>query len=240
MFYIKEIYLRLIYTFVLFFCMFFIFYKYKDIVLVVFLIPSNLAGYNLIEHFIYTKPTELIHALLNLNLFCVIIFMIPYIFWIILDFMKTGLFFHEYKLIQTYSRFFGTTIILLNIILFIIFFPIIFKFFESFNSLALNNISVKFELRIYEYVCFVYNIFIVINTGLLFLSLLFILIKINGINFYINHKKIFIVFNIIAATILSTPDISSQLILFFILSCFLEIFQFILSYQTKLVRHHIK
>lgn len=234
MFYIKEIYLRLIYVTLLIFCLFFIYYQYREITLIIFLIPSKLMGYNLIENFIYTNPAELLCSLLNLNFFLIFIFSTPYVFWLILDFLKPSLLLNEYKNLKYYNKNFSLYTILLNVILFILFFPLIFNFFQSFNAFDLKNLDIKLELRIIEFVYFIYNIFYIINMGLVFISIIIITILFNGISFYIYYKKFFIVFNLIAATIFSTPDIGSQITLFIILNLFLELFQFIHIYKNKI------
>ena len=146
MFYITEIYFRIVYLILLIFCLFVLYYEYKETTLIIFLVPSKIFGYNCIEHFIYTHPTELLFALLNLNFFLIVICLIPYLMWLIVDFLRTGLFLNEYQKIKIYSKIFSLLIVLLNIILFVFFFPIIFNFFESFNSFESQSINIKFEL----------------------------------------------------------------------------------------------
>ena len=234
MFYIKEIYLRLIYIILLLFFLFYIYYQYREITFVIFLIPSKLMGYELVKHFIYTNPTELIYSFLTLNFLFITIFLIPYIFWIILDFMKPGLFINEYRKLNFYTRFFIISTVSINIIMFIIIFPIIFKFFQSFSTLDIKSLDIKFELKILEFVYFIYTVFYVINTGLISIIILFSIILLNGISFYIKYKKIFFIFSLITATFISTPDITSQITLFIIINLFLELFQFIIIYTNKI------
>lgn len=234
MFYVKEIYLRLIYAILLLFFLFYIYYQYREITFVIFLIPSKLMGYELVKHFIYTNPTELIYSFLTLNLLFVTIFLIPYIFWIALDFLKPGLFVSEYKNLSFYTYFFIFSTIFINIIMFVTIFPIIFKFFQSFNTLDIKSLDIKCELKILEFVYFIYTVFYVINTGLFSIAILFFIILLNGISFYIEYKKFFSIFSLITATFISTPDITSQIVLFIIINLFLELFQFIIIYKNKI------
>lgn len=233
MFYIKEIYLRLVYLILVLFFLFYIYYQYREITFVIFLIPSKLMGYELVEHFIYTNPTELIYSFLTLNFFFIILFLTPYTLWIFLDFLKPGLFINEYTKLNFYTKSFNITAVLINIILFIVIFPIIFKFFQSFNIMDLKNLDIKFELKIIEFVYFIYNVFYIINTALTCLMVLLLIIVFNGISFYIQHKKFFIIIGLIAATLISTPDIVSQITLFVIINLTLEFFQFIIIYKNK-------
>lgn len=227
-------YLRLIYVILLFFFLFYIYYQYREITFVIFLIPSKLMGYELVEHFIYTNPTELIYSFLTLNFLFIGLFLIPYLFWIILDFMKPGLLINEYRKLNYYARFFIISTISINIIMFIFVFPIIFKFFQSFSILDIRSLDIKFELKILEFVYFIYTIFYVINTGLISILILFSIILLNGISFYVEYKKFFFIFSLITATIISTPDITSQITLFIIISLFLELFQFMIIYKSKI------
>ena len=234
MFYIKEVYFRFLYITFLVIFLFLIHYHYKHTLLVLFLIPSHFFRDILIEHFIYTHPAELLMVLLNINIFFISILTAPYIVWTVLDFKKPGLFKGEYKKLFKISTVFYIVLLTLNIALFGIIFPLVFRFFQSINSFELQNIIIKFELKIFEFVDFVYSIFWIINIALLFVFTLFLVIKISGVAFYIKYKKFFMLFNIIAATFLSTPDIGSQLFLFIIFNILLEIFQLFISFTIKI------
>ena len=233
MFYIKELYFRIIFIIFVISTLFFTFYNYKYIILLIFLIPNQMFGNCLIRDFIYTNPTELLLALIDLSIFFTVLFSIPYMIWMLLDFTKTGLYNNEYKKIKIYFNKIIIIIILLNVILFFLLLPTVLKFFQSFNSFQTENINITLELKICEFVNFVYSIFYIINIGLILILILIGIITINGITFYIKYKKIFLTINIITATILSPPDISSQIILFMILNFFLESFQLIISYKIK-------
>jgi Sec-independent protein secretion pathway component TatC len=234
MFYIRELYFRFLYVIFLSVFLFFIHYKYKQTLLILFLIPNKIFNQISIEHFIYTHPTELLMALLNLNFFFIGVLTLPYIIWTILDFMKPGLFKMEYDKMLVFSTLFCLIILILNVVLFGAVFPIIFNFFQSFNSFELQNVTVKLELKIFEFVDFIYNIFWIINVGLFLIFILFLILNTGGVAFYLKYKKFFILFNIIAATFLSTPDINSQLFLFVVLNILLEIFQVFLSFTIKI------
>jgi len=195
--------------------------------------PSKLMGYGLVEFFIYTNPTELLFAFLNLNLFLVLFSITPYLFWTTLDFLRTGLRLHEYNQAKKYFVIIGTILFSSNILLFTILFPIIFRFFKSFNVLESPDIFIKFELKIIEFIYFIYNVFYVINIGLFILLIFIIVISLNGPVFYLKYKKVFLLSNILLATILSTPEVGSQLVLFFILIISLEMLQFALTFIIK-------
>lgn len=234
MFYIKEIYFRFLYVTFLVVLLFFIHYHYNQTLLIIFLLPNQFFNQILIEHFIYTHPTELLITLLNLNVFFISVLIAPYVLWSILDFLKPGLFIKEYSKLLKYTIILCIITLTFNIVLFSIIFPITLKFFQTFNSFELQNIVIKFELKIFEFIDFVYNIFWIINLSLFFIYTLLLMINIRGIGFYIKYKNFFILFNIIAATFLSTPDIGSQLILFIVLNALIELFQVYISFTMKI------
>jgi len=234
MFYIKEVYFRFLYTNFLIVFLFFIHYHYKQTLFVIFLLPNKIFNQVLIEHFIYTHPTELLTALLNLNVFFIIVLTTPYVVWTIIDFLGPGLFIEEYNKLIKFATITCVIILALNIALFCMVFPFILKFFQSFNSFELQSVIIKFELKIFEFIDFVYNIFWIINVSLLLIFTLLLIVNTRGIAFYVKYKKFFVFLNIVAATLLSTPDINSQLFLFTVLNILLEIFQIFSSFSTKI------
>lgn len=234
MFYLKEIYFRLIFVCILILCLFLVFYRYKDITFIIFLLPSKIGGSILIEHFIYTHPAELLITLLNLNFFFVTLTAVPYVIWTTTDFLKTGLFKNEYKNLKEYFKTLSFLILSLNILIFVFTFPFIFKFFQSFNSFNKKDIQIKFELKVFDFICFTYNVFCIVNTCIIFIVVLFIVIAIKGVAFYIRYRKIFFLINIIAATFFSTPDVTSQITLFVLLVFILEVHKIIIFYMNKI------
>ena len=233
MFYIREIYFRLLYLLYLIIFLFFIYYKYKEITFKILLIPSQVLNITIAEHFIYTQPTELLYTILNLNFFFITVILVPYVFWLILDFLKTGLLKYEYNTINKFLKFFIFSTFFINFVLFSLTVPSIFSFFKSFNTLNIYDIDVKFELKIVEFINFIYNIFYIINICILFLFLLYTIIILKGLFYLIKNKKVFILINIFLAIICSTPEISSLIIIFLILNILLETIQFILSFFSK-------
>jgi Sec-independent protein secretion pathway component TatC len=234
MFYIREIYYRFLFITLIAVSLFSIHYQYKQTLLLIFLIPNQFLNHILIDHFIYTHPTELLMALLNLNIFFGALLLGPYAGWVVLDFLRPGLFLNEYQRAFRLGAFFFIFLLTLNLSLFSVVFPLVFKFFQSFNSFELHDIVIKFELKIFEFMDFIYSVFWIINAGLLFICGILLIIKMKGIAFYLRYKKFFFLYNIITATFLSTPDMSSQLFLFILLNMLLEIFQLLMFFATKI------
>jgi sec-independent protein translocase protein TatC len=112
-----------------------------------------------------------------------------------------------------------------NILVNSLLFPKIWLFFENFNF-SNNNaglLSFSPELKIEEYLNFLIDFTFVVNSFLiLFLILLSILLKF-GVSNLLKWKKLFILLNIVFATLLSPPDVYSQLTILIFLTLILEI-----------------
>lgn len=181
----------------------------------------------------YTNPTELFETLINLTGFFTILTFFPYTLWSTIDFLRVGLFFFEYKKIKNLSQLTVSIFLVFNIFLYYILFPYIIYFFLSFDSFDKNNIDIRIEFQLLKFLIFSYNIFYMVNIVLIIIILIYLVIKIEGLNFYIRYKKVFFLVSILMATIFTTPEISSQLIVFLFINLFLEFFQLKLLYKIK-------
>ena len=76
MFYFKEIFFRFLFFFFSFFLLFLIFYFNRDLLLWIFsfLLLHYLIKFQLLTHFIYTHPVEILIILINLVFFFAIVF----------------------------------------------------------------------------------------------------------------------------------------------------------------------
>lgn len=234
MFYVKEIYFRFLYAFFVIITLMLSFYVYKEYLLLLFVVQNNTENYSIINHFIYTHPGELIFALLKLNIHVSLIFFIPYILWSILDFFTTSLYIFEYINIKKYIYKLQTAIIIFNITLFILIFPRIYQFLESFNNFKNYNFNILFELKVEDFVVFIITVFNAINLGVLFIICICILLVFKGIKLFFKYKKIFSFLNLLIATLISTPEISAQLSLFLLLEFLLNCFVFSVYYCNKI------
>lgn len=252
MFYLNELFLRLKFSIFSFLLILLICYSYKDILLIIFSIPIlNLSINPTIEfsNLIYTHPLELfkIHCL-----FAVVIsfyLFIPYIFWHFLDFLKSSLIKYNYKLLLKRIIITLTTFFLVNIYFFNYFLPNIWFFLKNFNSSNSSDKVLKFffELRVEEYFNFVVDFLCLINIFVLLFLFFFFVTFIFGVSNIIYWKKLFIFINIVCATLLSPPDVYSQIMILFLLSFIFEslilvnlyIYKLNLTYE-RLIWHHIK
>lgn len=244
MFYLKEIYLRFQYIFFSFFVCLIINYFYKSSLL--YLMTLNLQSYLInktnslgIDHLIYTHPAELFSVQISIVFYFTFMIIFPYLCWQILDFLRPGLIDYEHKNLILIISFMLSIIIVVNIICFFNLFSKFWLFFENFNNSTSLGQPLKyfFELKINEYFNFVIDFIYIVNTFLIIFFILFFLTYLYGIKRLIYWKKLFIFLNIVFATLLSPPDVYTQLLLFFILSIFIECILIILLYCTKVNKY---
>jgi sec-independent protein translocase protein TatC len=235
MFYLNEVFLRLKYIFLSFIFTLICLATYKDL-----LIP--LISFSLLNTsekfgtFIYTNPTELLKVQLYAVLVFSIFLLIPFLSWNFLEFFKSSLFKSEYKKITkiliSFLLFFYCSNFIVNFTLF----PKIWCFFENFNfsDNSFGFLSFSSELKIEEYLSFFIDFTSIVNSFLfLFLTLLFLILKF-GVSNLLKWKKLFILLNIVFATLLSPPDVYSQLTILIFLTLILEINIIIFLLITKI------
>jgi len=250
MFYFKELFVRFQYLVFSFLLTVFILYSYKGIIFILLTIPLIDLNYdhtetlNSYSNFIYTRPAELL-TIHFFSIFCIsIVIQTPYALWHLVDFIKSSLFLEEYKKIIKILISLFVSFTVFNSLCFFFIFPKIWSFFQKFNTLVnqSENLNFSLELSVQDYFLFVLgfiyfvNIFIVIFYSLTFFMLIF------GVENFIYWKKLFIFINIVFATLLSPPDVYSQIVILIFLSVLLELILFTFVYLSKvnkiyLIRH---
>ena len=234
MFYLTELFFRFQYFIVSFLLTVLIAYLFKDILFILLTFPL-INNSNTLNSFIYTHPAELLTIHLLLMVLIAFIFQIPYFFWHFVDFIKTSLIQKEYKNLTKVLLLCVFSLILFNFFFFFIIFPKFWFFFYNFNFSFNNPQTLNFflELRVQEYFDFVLTFIYSVNIFILIFFLLFIFFLFLGFEKLLYWKKLFLFINIVFATLLSPPDVYSQLSILFVLTLFLEIIVFCNLYFYK-------
>lgn len=219
--YLNEIKNR-IFLISLFYTIFLVFlYYYKDI-----LLKLNILSNNKFHYFIFTSITELFTIYIDLVFFLANLILYFQINYHLICFLINGLYLSEYS----YFKLFFFYSILVEIINFIIYHVLIFPtLIEFFLSYQLNN-NFYFEARIYEYLNFYKKMYINSFMQFQLLTIVFLLLSVakNHYNeriFAKNRKNIYFIC-LIVATLLTPPDILSQIVFCFFLLNIFEIFIF--------------
>jgi Sec-independent protein secretion pathway component TatC len=239
MFYLKELVLRLKFFSFSFLLVLLFSYSYKNSLLLIFsfsLLKAASADLTVLNNLIYTHPIELVKIQM-LSAFLLSFFVIlPYFFWMCLDFFRSSLTKVQYTRIGAFFQHFLGYCFLFNLFSFVYFLPVLWNFFQNFNipSNSATPLNFFFELRVQEYFSFVVDFLYLVNIFSFIFIFLFGVIFYFGLATVLYWKKLFFLLNLLAATFLSPPDISSQLIGFGLLSISLEVYFFIKLYDLHL------
>lgn len=227
LYYIKEIRNRSYFLIITWISTIVVSYSYKEKILFLCLKP-NLQYFKTDSfYFIFTDLTEIFTTYLELCYFVTNQFFLIKLIYHLIIFISPGLYKFEYKklinLVLLNFFFFGIFFLILNNILL----PLCWNFFLSFKDTTMYSVNFFFEAKINEFVNFYLkfykfcllcsSVFVFIYVGLEFL-------KINN-NIFIKLRKNLYFGFLILATMLTPPDIISQLFFFLI---FIFIFEFLL------------
>lgn len=235
--YILEIKNRFILIIFNWIFLFLVSYFYKETVMFIIIKPCYTIDDSIlsVNYFIFTGITELFSTYVFVSKFVTNQVCFIFIMFNFLNFLVPALYPSEYLV---FMYLFGQTFIILVISYYFfykILFPMLLVFFLGFHSNAgksdvleevLKNNLLHFEARVSEYIDFYVNTYYscVLNLQLLFF-LITILFYFNSTNFLgIRYfRKISYVLFLFIATLMTPPDVTSQLITFLFLLIIFEI-----------------
>lgn len=226
--YFLEIYNRILVLLLTWVLNFFVLYSYKEEI--VYLLGQHQE--NIFPYFISTNLTEIFFVFIKLSFFLAFYFLYPVLLIQIALFLLPGLYLYEYTVLR--NLFFLSIIfyVLTTYFTYGVFLPYCWKFFNSFQLNAEESfVSIHLETRIADYLNFFIESFLLLNIVLhIFLVFLFFLHKVT-LNFIVKYRKFFYLSFFIFATLLTPPDIFSQIIIgiFFISSFEIFLFSLFLS-----------
>lgn len=191
------------------------------------------------SHYIYTGITELFSSYLSIIFFISNQVFLLSLIYQVLKFVSPGLRLNEYYFLKNRLKLFFLIGIGIIFILNLMILPITLEFFETFSHFAQKEtIPIFFEARIIEYIDYYKNIYYTIILS--FFALFFIggclsLFNLNvGRSTNIRHYLYCLL--ITTSTVITPPDVFSQLIVSFILIFFYEMQLFIAIYAEKFSR----
>jgi sec-independent protein translocase protein TatC len=244
MFYLREFFLRSKYVCFSFFLTLIFFFIYKDflLLLISFSLLENSTDGNseVFGKFIFTHPAELLKVQLFVSLIFSFFYSVPYIFWTFLEFFKSSFYMNEHRKIKRLILNILIFFLFANIVINFVLFPNIWSFFANFNATENTNATLHlfFELRVEEYIKFLSDFTYLSNFFLVIFISIVLIIRNFGISTLLKWKRLFILLNIVFATLLSPPDVYSQLIILAFLSLMLEFCILISLYFIKTFKYH--
>lgn len=241
--YYLEIKNRIILLFVTWLFTLFMCYLYKEVLLFFILnsthfFQSTFENQREYNYFIFTDVTEVFYVYIDLVLFIsnqVILFSFFYHF---LMFLSPSLYKFEYNNLYFFIRIsffmFSVSIVVLNVFLL----PLSWNFFLNFQKNDLNLIPVFFEAKISEYLIYYINLYsLCLLNGQFSLCML---VYINSFSKTVVEikklRKIFYFLFFVLSTLVTPPDVISQLCLSFFLIFIYEtiiFFKFIVRFSNR-------
>lgn len=213
-------------------------YSYKEILLFLFIKPS-LKLYTFKNlYFITTNITEIFNTYINLASFISNQIFLFYVLYNIINFFISGLYKFEKNNLKQTIYIFLFFWILSCISLYYLIFPFSWNFFLNFQqNLYHHHLQLHFEAKLSEYLNFFFILFKLSNLNSQILTLLFIYINNINNNLIIikKYKKIIYFFIFITATIITPPDIFSQLFLGIFILFFYEIIIFLILIKNIII-----
>lgn len=227
--YLLEIQSKLILLILTIFSTSLVCYQYKDVLL--FLVTQmHINEENL--YFIFTDVTELFSAYLKIILFFLFQITLWYLFYHFFSFLSTAFYFQEFKF--TSCLFYSGTFFWFLSILFSSYVAIPFgwNFFLSFQSQQ----SFYFEARISEYLKFYNNTYFVCLIYYQILTALFVFLTDIKQNYsYIKkYRKFYYYLFLIISTLITPPDLISQISTTISLILIYEIMLLFLFFTSKI------
>ena len=228
-----ELKLRCYYSLLSIIVTFCICYLYSDAIIYLFVNTILIKMDS--QRFIFTSLKEIFFMYIKFSFLSGIFFSFPVFLIQFLCFFMNGLYKYEIKIIFQY--------IVLSFLLFIIGFflgykiiiPNAWTFFLEFEN---NNVffPLHFEAKLNNYLFFIINFLFSIIICLQIPAILFLLISFqffNNIHFLKNRKLLYIV-SILVGTLISSPDIFSQMFIIFNFIIFYEISIFLIFFFKKI------
>jgi sec-independent protein translocase protein TatC len=217
-------------------------YLYKNILLYIIIKPYLITT-NKYCYFIFTDITEVLYSYITLISYIIIFFYGLMFFFTTIDFIWLGLYNYEKNKIKTITLYSCSFFFLNCILLHTYILPTSCSFFLTYNNYLDNELCFNFffETKLKEYLSFYFKFFL--NNFLI--SQLFIIFLVNW-NFFFKtntciktiKKKIYL-FLIIVSTLLTPPDVFSQILISLITILVYEFFTYFYLF-FNLIRQPIK
>ena len=175
--------------------------------------------------FIFTSVFEIFNTYCMLAFYSCFFFNIPFGLYLILTFVKSGLFKYEKKIVSLLFKLFIYSFLFSCFFSYYIIFPFMLFFLLNFDLITNTYfVFIKMETKIYEYIVFFCK-FLFLYSFVIFqipaLFFIFVFLKRPTFYYIINKRKFWVVFCLITGCLFSPPDLISLFVVSFpFLLCF--------------------
>jgi len=182
--------------------------------------------------FIFTSIFEVFATYYTLALYNSCFLNVPFGLYLILNFIKSGLYQYEKKMLFFFLKFFICSVFLSCLFTYYVILPFLLFFLLTLDLITDTNfVFVKMETKIYDYIIFLcksffFYCFFIFQIPLLFY--VYIYLKQPSSQYMIKKRKFLIFFSLIVGCLFSSPDLLSLFIISAPFLLFFEMFMFFL------------
>nr|BBC77721.1 Sec-independent protein translocase component TatC [Nitzschia sp. NIES-3576] len=212
-------------------------YTYKEAILFMLIdLNNSFVTINTKPYFIFTNVTEIFSVYIELSIFLANQLTIIIFVYQILMFFSLGLYRKEFKRLKFTIQLFIISWLISSITLHQILIPLSWKFFLSFqNSLNINQpIAFFFEAKLIEYFNFFISLYYICLINCQAITILIVILTSLDKKLKKMFRKLFYLMFVVFSTIITPPDVLSQIFISGILIVIYELSIFI--EQIKLTR----
>tara|TARA_B100001142_G_scaffold300436_1_gene325206 strand:+ start:31597 stop:32349 length:753 start_codon:yes stop_codon:yes gene_type:complete len=208
-------------------------YIYSDAIIYMFVNPLLIKMNS--QRFIFTSLKEIFFMYLKFSFLLGLLFSFPIFILQLLLFLSNGLYKYEIKIILFFLIFSGLLFIIGFLLGYKIIIPNAWNFFLEFEN---KNIffPLHFEAKLNTYIFFILNLLLGIIICFQIPAFLFIFFSFNFFKSFqfLKNRKLIYILSCFAGTLISSPDIFSQLFILFMFITIYEISLFFLFFFNKI------
>nr|AEP20725.1 SecY-independent transporter protein [Kryptoperidinium foliaceum endosymbiont] len=238
--YYKEIKNRLVLVFFAWVFCFNTCYYYKETILFLLVNTNNtFLNLNNQPYFIFTDVTEVFYVYFELVIFCSNQIALSALFYQTLMFLSLGLYQFEFTKLKLAFQLFILTWLLSSTLLFKVVIPFSWKFFLSFQETSVDSqvLSFFFEAKLNEYLEYLIRLYYVCLISCQFLVILIVSLinlseKLKKTKMF---RKLFYLIFVVFSTIITPPDVLSQILISSILIVVYEFLTFLKKIKISMV-----
>lgn len=239
----NELKIRFVYIFILFVLTFSVAYYYTEILIYIISNPflqSKINRFHIIEKdFICTNIFEVFYTYILISFILALCLIIPVTMYILLDFFKIGLYSYEKKSLIQFLWLSFVLVLFTFIFIYVIVLPIFFSFFLNFEDITTTYYTVKFEQKLIDYIYLTIDLFLTFLILSQLPLIVFCCLALNLISFKVlkSNRRLFIFISFIVGCLLSTPELTTLLLISFPLIISFELVCWFFELKTV---YHLK
>lgn len=215
-------------------------YYYKETILFLLVNTNNaFLSLNNQSYFIFTNVAEIFYVYFELVIFCSNQISLSILFYQLIMFLSLGLYQFEFARLKFAFQLFVTTWLLSSALLFKIVIPFSWKFFLSFQETSVNSkvLSFFFEAKLNEYLDYLMRLYYICLISCQFLVVLIVSLinlseKLKKTKMF---RKLFYLIFVVFSTIVTPPDVLSQILVSSILIVVYELLTFLKKVKVNMV-----